>query len=101
MSKIDKKQVEHIAKLARIKLSDEEKEKFSKELSQILDYFETLKKVETKNVLPISQVTGIKNVLREDEEEKIEKQVRDKRREKILKNVPEKEGEYIKVKLVQ
>ena len=101
MSKIDKKQVEHIAKLSRIKLSDEEKEKFSKELSQILDYFETLKKVETKNVLPISQATGIKNVLRKDEKEKIEKQTRDKRRENILKNVPKKENEYIKVKSVQ
>ncbi len=101
MSKINKKQVEHIAELARIKLSDKEKEKFSKELSQILDYFETLKKVETKNVSPISQATGIKNVLREDEEEKIEKQARDKRRKRILENVPEKEGEYIKVKSVQ
>ena len=101
MSKIDKKQVEHIAELARIKLSAEEKEKFSKELSQILDYFETLKKVDTKNVSPISQITGIKNVLREDEEEKIEKKDRDARREKILKNVPEKEREYIKVKSVQ
>ncbi len=101
MPKIDKKQVEHIAKLSRIKLSEEEKEKFSGELSQILDYFETLKKVDTENVSPISQVTGIKNVLREDEEEKIEKKARDKRREKILKNVPKKEGEYIKVKSIQ
>ena len=101
MSKIDKKQVEHIAELSRIKLSDKEKEKFSKELSQILDYFEKLKEVNTENVSPISQVTGIKNVLREDEEEKIEKQKRDKRRENILKNVPEKEGEYIKVKSVR
>ena len=98
---IDKKQVEHIAELARIKLSDEEKEKFSKELSQILDYFETLKKVDTENVLPISQAAGVKNVLREDKEEKIEEQARDKRREKILKNVPEKEKDYIKVKSVQ
>ena len=101
MSKIDKKQVEHIAELSRINLSDKEKEKFSKELSQILDYFEKLKEVNTENVSPISQVTGIKNVLREDEEEKIEKQKRDKRRENILKNVPEKEGEYIKVKSVR
>ena len=101
MSKIDKKQVEHIAELSRIKLSDEEKEKFSKELSQILDYFETLKKVDTENVSPISQITGIKNVLREDEEEKIEKQERNKRRENILKNVPKKENDYIKVKSVQ
>jgi aspartyl/glutamyl-tRNA(Asn/Gln) amidotransferase C subunit len=66
-----------------------------------LDYFETLKKVETKNVLPTSQVTGIENILRKDEEEKIEKKARDKRRENILKNVPKKEGEYIKVKSVQ
>jgi aspartyl-tRNA(Asn)/glutamyl-tRNA(Gln) amidotransferase subunit C len=101
MSKIDKKQVEHIAKLSRIKLSEEEKEKFSSELSQILDYFETLKKVDTENVSPASQATGIKNVLREDKEEKIEKKARDERRKKILENIPRKEGEYIKVKSVQ
>ena len=101
MSKIDKKQVEHIAELSRIKLSEKEKEKFSGELSQILDYFETLKKVDTENVLPVSQATGIKNILREDEEEKIEKQERDKWRKRILDNVPKKEGEYIKVKSVQ
>jgi aspartyl-tRNA(Asn)/glutamyl-tRNA(Gln) amidotransferase subunit C len=101
MSKIDKKQVEHIAELSRIKLSEEEKEKFSGELSRILDYFEKLKKVETKNVLPTTQVTGIKNVLREDAEEIIEKEAREKRRERILENVPEKEREYIKVKSVQ
>jgi len=101
MSKIDKKQVEHIAKLARIGLNDEEKEKFSKELSQILDYFEKLKEVDTENVSPMAQATGIKNVLREDEEEKIEKKDRDTRRKRILENVPEKEGEYIKVKSVQ
>ncbi len=101
MSKIDKKQVEHIAKLSRIKLSEEEKEKFSGELSQILDYFETLKKVDTENILPASQAAGIENVLREDEEEKIEKQERDERRKRILKNVPKKENDYIKVKSVQ
>ena len=66
-----------------------------------MDYFETLKKVDTENVLPVSQATGIKNILREDEEEKIEKQERDKRRKRILDNVPKKEGEYIKVKSVQ
>ena len=101
MSKIDKKQVERIAELARINLNEEEKEKFAKELSRVLDYFKTIKKINTEDVAPTFQATGIENVLREDEEEKIEKRERDKMRERILKNVPEKENDYIKVKSVQ
>ena len=59
--------VPHVAKLANLPLKTEEKEKFEKQLSEILSYFEKLKKVDTKNVEATSQVTGLENVTREDE----------------------------------
>ena len=65
--KLDKEQVEHIANLARLHLSEEEKEKFSKELSSVLEYMEILNEVDTENVEPTYQVTGLQNVYRKDE----------------------------------
>ncbi len=59
--------VRHIAKLARLDLSEAEVEKFSKELTQILGYVDMLGEVDTKNVAPTAQVTGQTNVLRPDE----------------------------------
>ena len=60
-------QVKHIAKLARIGISDAEAEKFSKQLSGILEYVELLNEVKTDGVEPTSQVTGLNNVTRKDE----------------------------------
>lgn len=59
-------QVRHIAKLARIRLTDKEVKKFSKQLSGVLDYMDILNEVDTKNVPETSQVTGLKNVMEED-----------------------------------
>lgn len=59
--------VPHVAKLANLPLKPEEKEKFEKQLSEILNYIEKLKEVDTKNVQTTSQVTGLENVTREDE----------------------------------
>lgn len=58
--------VSHVAKLANLPLKSQEKEKFEKQLSEILSYVEKLKKVDTKNVETTSQVTGLENVIRED-----------------------------------
>lgn len=60
-------QVKHIARLARIHLEAEEIEKFKVELSSILDFVEQLNEVDTVNVLPTSQVTGLENRTRPDE----------------------------------
>jgi aspartyl-tRNA(Asn)/glutamyl-tRNA(Gln) amidotransferase subunit C len=60
-------QVKHIAKLARIGIDDAEAEKFSKQLSGILEYVELLNEVKTDGVEPTSQVTGLNNVTRKDE----------------------------------
>ena len=58
--------IDRIAKLARISLSDAEKEKYSKDLAKILDHFMELKKRDTENVLPMSGGTDLKNVFRKD-----------------------------------
>lgn len=65
-SKLTKDQVEHVAKLANLRLSEKEIEKFQKQLSEVLDYVEILKEVETGGIEPTSQVTGLENVSRED-----------------------------------
>lgn len=60
-------QVKHVAKLARIKLTDEEVKKFGKQLSSVLEYIDILAEVDTKNVTETSQVTGLINVMDKDE----------------------------------
>jgi aspartyl-tRNA(Asn)/glutamyl-tRNA(Gln) amidotransferase subunit C len=67
---ITPEQVKHIAKLARLGIKDEDVEKFSKQLSSIMEYVEKLNDVDVNNVAPTSQVTGLENVMREDVEER-------------------------------
>jgi aspartyl-tRNA(Asn)/glutamyl-tRNA(Gln) amidotransferase subunit C len=64
---IDPAQVEHIAALARIALSNAEKEAFARQLSDILDQFEALQSLDTTGVEPTSHVAGLDTVLRDDE----------------------------------
>jgi len=66
MADLSPDDVRHIAKLARLNLSDAEVEKFSKELSSILEYVEKLQEVDTEGVEPTAQVTGLHNSFRED-----------------------------------
>lgn len=58
--------VEHIAKLARLRLTEEEKLRFQKELGKIIEYFDQLKKLNTEGVPPTTHVVPLENVLRED-----------------------------------
>jgi len=94
VSRINSEQVEHIARLARIELTEEEREKFTKELSSILDYFEKLSKVDTSKIEGISQVTGLEDVMREDDAQKIKGS---ETRNKILEQAPQKKGDYFQV----
>lgn len=64
--KLTKQQVHHVAKLARLGLSDAEIEKFQVQLSAILEYVEQLNEVNTDGVEPTAQVTGLANVTRQD-----------------------------------
>lgn len=67
MSKLTRDQVLKLAHLSRLKLTEEEIERFSKELSEILTYVEMLDKADTQGLKPTYQVTGLKNVMRDDE----------------------------------
>jgi len=63
-----KQEVENIAKLARLGLTEEEKENFGRELSSILDYIEKLKKASVNKVEPTSRSFLLENVMRKDRE---------------------------------
>src|SRR5258708_25330749 len=94
--KITKKDVEHVARLARLALSEEEKERYTAQLEGILEYIDKLNKADTANVPPTSHVLPMANVWRED-------QVEPKRvasQQDILKNAPEADGPFFKVKKV-
>jgi len=64
---IDREQVLHVARLARLKLSDEEVERMSGELSGILDHVERISELDLDGVEPTSHVIELENVLRPDE----------------------------------
>lgn len=64
---ISKEQVEHIAQLARLSLAQDEVERFTVQLNDILRFAEKLNELDTENVEPTSHVLPITNVLREDE----------------------------------
>ena len=59
-------EVEHIATLSRLELSDAERERAATELSQIIGYFESLSELDTENVEPTMHALPVENVLRED-----------------------------------
>lgn len=65
-SSIDKKELEHLAALARIEIEPKEEEKLLTDLGAILEYFNELKAVDTANVEPMTGGTDLKNVFRED-----------------------------------
>ena len=91
---LSKKDVEHVARLARLQLSDNEAELFTVQLGSIIEYIETLKEVDTSKVEPMSHVFDLKNVWREDSA-KPYKDV-----ERILDNAPDREDNFFKVKKV-
>jgi aspartyl-tRNA(Asn)/glutamyl-tRNA(Gln) amidotransferase subunit C len=64
---IGREQVLHVAKLARLRLSEEEIERMSSELSTILDHIEKIEELELDDVEPTSHVVNLENVLRPDE----------------------------------
>lgn len=91
---LTKKEVEVVARLARLALSEEEKEHFAQQLAQILNYVEKLKELNTENVPPTAHPFFTHTVWREDCA-KLSKET-----EAILKNAPEREGNFFKVKKV-
>lgn len=66
-SKISEKEVEHIANLARIELTEEEKRSFTEQFNTILEYFEIINDLDTEDVPPTSHVIDVTNAFREDQ----------------------------------
>jgi aspartyl-tRNA(Asn)/glutamyl-tRNA(Gln) amidotransferase subunit C len=64
---IDREQVLHVARLARLRLTDEEVERMSDELSSILEHVERINELDLEGVAPTSHVIDVENVLRADE----------------------------------
>jgi aspartyl-tRNA(Asn)/glutamyl-tRNA(Gln) amidotransferase subunit C len=95
MAKLSLSEIQKVARLARIELTAEELNKMTLEVGSILEFVDSLQAVETKNVKPTSQVTGLKDVWREDVvvECKIS-------RDELLSQAPETQDGYIKVKKV-
>jgi len=91
MSRISNEQVKHVANLARLAITEEEAEKFTKQLDAIISFAEQLNELDTENVEPTYHVLDMKNVLREDIPKK------GLPREEVLKNAPEQENGQIKV----
>jgi aspartyl-tRNA(Asn)/glutamyl-tRNA(Gln) amidotransferase subunit C len=88
--------IDHIAKLARIGLKEEELKKLEGELSAILDFIEKLKEVDIENIEPMTGGTDLVNAVREDEV--IPKN--EEQRQRILANAPKRKDDYIEVKAV-
>ena len=65
--KLSTDQVKKVAKLANLPITDEETDKYSDQLSKILDYIDQLNSVDTKGVEPTYNVTDLENVIRPDE----------------------------------
>jgi aspartyl-tRNA(Asn)/glutamyl-tRNA(Gln) amidotransferase subunit C len=63
---ITKELVAKLAHLARMKLTEEEMEKFAGQLDEIMTFFEKLQQVDTSDVEPVSQITGLTNITRKD-----------------------------------
>jgi aspartyl-tRNA(Asn)/glutamyl-tRNA(Gln) amidotransferase subunit C len=60
-------EVDHVALLARLKLTGEERERFTTQMNSILEHFEQLQQIDTAGVPPMSHAVPMSNVLREDE----------------------------------
>lgn len=89
--KITQEIIEHIADLARLNLTDSEKEKLTHEMANIVAYVDKLNELDTSNVEPTSHVKPVYNVFREDK-------VKDSYdREKILANAPSADEGCFKV----
>lgn len=93
---ITKKDVEHVARLARLALTEEEKDRYTAQLGSILTYIEKLNQLDTSNVAPTTHVLPVANVWRDD---KAQPNVLTSTDE-ILQNAPEREGPFFKVKKV-
>ncbi len=92
--KLSREEVLHIARLARVALTEEEITRFSEQLSNLLENFEVLQQVDTTDVPPTAQSVALQSIMREDEV------APSLPSEDILANAPRREGDYFRVRAV-
>ena len=85
------KDVEHVAKLARLELTEDEKVLYTKQLGDVLKYVDQMNEVDTSNVKPMTQVIDFVNVTREDVP------VQEISKEVLMSNAPDEENGFFKV----
>lgn len=93
---ISKENVQHIAKLARIELTEKEVEQFQKELSTILDYFSVLKKVDVSKVEFMTHSALLENVVRVDRARQQNNEVL----RKLMEAAPQRKDRFFKIKSI-
>lgn len=93
-NKLTKENILHLAKLSKLKLTNTEIEKYTKQLEETVDYVNNLNQLDTKNVNPTSQTTNLTNVFFEDGEENSQKLTL----EEALVNAKNKKNGYFLVK---
>lgn len=89
--RISPEDVRHVARLARLALSDEELVRMRAEMSAILDYMDKLRSLDTAGVEPTSHAVPLRNVMREDEP------IPSQPREDMLANAPDRDGDTFRV----
>jgi aspartyl-tRNA(Asn)/glutamyl-tRNA(Gln) amidotransferase subunit C len=92
--RLSREEVLHIARLARLGLTEEEVNRLSEQLSNILENFEVLQQVDTTGVPPTAQPNTLQNVLKSDEAKASLPQ------SQVLANAPRKEGDFFRVRAV-
>jgi aspartyl-tRNA(Asn)/glutamyl-tRNA(Gln) amidotransferase subunit C len=92
--KLSREEVLHIARLARVALTDEEITRMSEQLSDLLEHFEVLQKVDTSGVPPTAQSIDLQSVMRADEV------IPSLPPDDILANAPRREEDYFRVRPV-
>ena len=92
--KLSREEVLHIALLARLGLTEAEVEKFSEQLSQLLENFESLQQVDTNDVPPTAQSIALQNVFRSDEVSASLPTA------EVLANAPRREGDFLRIRPV-
>lgn len=89
-------EIRHLAKLANLKLTEEEIKKYQKQLSDVIDYIKKLNKIDTQDIEPVAQLTELTNVYSGD---KVSNK-RGLRQEDALKNAKDKKNGFFRVKAI-
>ena len=93
---LSNKEIQHIANLARLHISDEEISVYKDQIESILDYVKKLQDVDTEGISELAHAVGLSNVLGKDKVIQSDKDTKDL----IIENFPQKEGDLLSVQAV-